>query len=414
MPSADDLFPLVPLEPCTLFAFWPEDSPPLQEEIRLALEASWPAVVWSDELEAEDGVLWGLVATLPDHEADVMIWAEERGDLPEGLLEEGLPDPAEHAAAMESRWLLGIESLLPAEDPQAGFHRLLRILDRAAVPGLPAVYDDNALVVRSGRLVADLSAASVSPRVATTFAIHAVHGRGGAWLHTHGVARMGLPDVDLVLTPADDVREAYDLIDAVVDALVGGARPEARTGRLTLGEGVELRALPLDQAFKLLPTDCAGGPGDRTGDLEDHAAGRLVLLDATEDGPPRALLEGGAGTGVLFKSPDETARQSQLSLERWGTFGQLFVMRRGRGWRFHVKLAFPRTSDPESREHLWFEVLGLRPGGVHGRLMNEPHDVAGLALGAESWEELERLTDWLIVTPGGNFDPEGASVLLGD
>jgi hypothetical protein len=32
----------------------------------------------------------------------------------------------------------------------------------------------------------------------------------------------------------------------------------------------------------------------------------------------------------------------------------------------------------------------------------------------ESWEPLTRLTDWMIVTPDGTFDPEAAPVLLED
>ena len=46
--------------------------------------------------------------------------------------------------------------------------------------------------------------------------------------------------------------------------------------------------------------------------------------------------------------------------------------------------------------------------------MNDPVDVPHLRLGQELWQPLERLTDWLIVTPDGSYDPEIAAVLLED
>ena len=60
------------------------------------------------------------------------------------------------------------------------------------------------------------------------------------------------------------------------------------------------------------------------------------------------------------------AQQREATLARWGTFGQLFVMHQDEeGWSFLVKLAHERTGSEQVREHLWFEVLGLKPGMVH-------------------------------------------------
>ena len=154
-----------------------------------------------------------------------------------------------------------------------------------------------------------------------------------------------------------------------------------------------------------VPEKMAGGPRDRTGDLEDHCGDRLVIFDAERDEPPLALLGHLTTNGGLYKSVTETRRLSALSRERWGTFGQLFAMHREDPWRFHVKMACSRDSSRDVREHLWFEVLELKPDQVRCRLISDPLDVPTLATGDELWQPLESLTDWLILTPDGPYDP---------
>ncbi|NRA96411.1 MAG: DUF4026 domain-containing protein [Planctomycetes bacterium] len=399
----------------TLFLVWPEADAPLQEEVRLALQATYGGVQAIDELDAGDDLLWGVTWRIPADddrpEADYLVWAEPRGDLGDDFLRQALGAGAEYAAAKASRWLIGVEARLSLRRPQASFQDQLRFVREVAVPGLVAVYDDNALIIRSGREIEDLCACDVPPRASTLYAVHVVEGTGGMWLHTHGLLRAGLPDLDLVGIPSQFADDAHELLHAIVDRLLAGDDPEP-SGRLELGTGLELRLLPLGDALGLFPPNIAGGSNDRSGDMADHGGDRLIVLDVRRDLTPLDALVQVSGDGTLYKSRGETERQRSLSVSRWGTFGQLFAInRRGTDWSFHVKLAYDQRV-PGKREHLWFEVLGLQPGRVHGRLMNHPLDVPDLRAGQELWQPLERLTDWLIVTPHGSFDPEVAPVLL--
>ena len=399
----------------TLFVVWPEAEAPLQEEVRLALVAAYGSLDVIEELDAGDDLLWGVTWRVPADgdrpETDYLVWAEPRGDLGDDFLRQALGAGAEYEAAKASRWLIGVETRLNLRCPQASFQQQLQFSREVAVPGLVAVYDDNAVVVRSGHEIHDLCACDVPPRASTLYAIHVVEGTGGLWLHTHGLLRTGLPDLDLLGIPTQLADDAHELLNAIVDALLAGIEP-APSGRLDLGEGLGLRLLPLGDAVGLFPPDIAGGSNDRSGQMADHGGDRLIALDARRDLAPLDTLFQVGAEGTLYKSRGETERQRSLSVSRWGTFGQLFAMnRQGTEWSFHVKLAYDQQA-AGTREHLWFEVLGLRPGRVHGRLMNRPVDVPGLRAGQELWQPLERLTDWLIVTPHGNFDPEVAPALL--
>lgn len=409
-PGPDPELPQVE-EPSTLFILWPEAEAPLEEEVRLALEAGIGGIQWIDELESGGEVLWGVVGRSEQMPADTLIWAEERGELSSGMIADGLWHPEERERGLAAKWLVGVETFLDPKAPQASFQAQLRVLAHACVPGLVAVYDDNALVVRSGRQILDLALSDVPSRLSTLYAIHSVGGRGGSWLHTHGLGRAGLPEIELIAMPGDYLREGYELLDAVADGLMAGLTPAA-DGILSLHDDLQVRALPLEDAASFLPSDCAGGVEDRVGDEGSHGGRRLVLLDARDPGPPLRVLTRLADGGSVYKARGETDRQAALARGRWGIFGQLFTLRRGGSWRFHVKVGFAGATEPDLRENLWFEVLDLRPGEIRGRLISEPRHVADLRAEEVSWLPVDRLTDWLIVTPEGCYDPELASFLL--
>ncbi|MSR74060.1 MAG: DUF2314 domain-containing protein [Planctomycetes bacterium] len=396
-------------EPCALLGLWPEPECPNEEEVRSALEAVYGSIQEAHELEGTTESPWCKAFEIPGLSAPVMVWTEERGDLSDAFVESWIDDESERKTASNCRWLLGVETVLDAQGPARSYHQLLRVLVTACVPGLPAVYDDGALCLLPGRRVRDMASASVAPRSSALFAIHTLPGRGGNWIHTHGLSRAGIPELELLCVPADDQGEATDLLEAAADALLNGAEP-TNEGLLQLGDEVAVRLMGAAEALPLLAEDCAGGLKDRG----EHPTNSWVLLDPDSVGTPRTAISRMASDVVLYKSADETKRQKEFSHHRFGVFGQLFALRRNIGWQFHVKLAFERASSHEFSEYLWFEALELKPGWIRGKLLSAPRDVPALVAGSESWQPLERLTDWIIVTPEGSYDPETSASLLED
>ena len=80
---------------------------------------------------------------------------------------------------------------------------------------------------------------------ATVYATHELEESGDLWLHTHGLTRLGLPEIELLGLDESTVREGYDLIDATVDAALGGAEPDEHH-RLTVGEGLTMKVTRVD------------------------------------------------------------------------------------------------------------------------------------------------------------------------
>jgi hypothetical protein len=407
----DDPHDATPDPVSVVFAFWPDRDPPIEEEIRLALDAAFPGTAVLDELDPEEGIVFGSVYRLPEHESDFVIWVQDRSFLPDLFIEDAISDPGEMAAAAATRWLIGVETVLNPRHALADFQTQLKVAEGASVAGMLALYDDNALVVRPVQQVRQLARSGIPPRPATLYAIHELEGNNGIWLHTHGLTRLGLPEIELLGLNPSDVQEGYDLIDAVVDVLFGGGEPDP-DGTVTVGEELEVRLMPLEDALRVLPPEVLLSRTEHEVDDEDHQGPRIVILDHDRNDTPYDVVQRMRNDAVLFKSRDETDRQRRLAIERFGIFGQLFAIRRRDGWRFHAKLGFDREGDPRVREHLWFEVRELKPGHLRGVCLNEP--VGGLPIheGDEGWFKLDQLTDWIVVAPEGNYDPEAAAVLL--
>jgi hypothetical protein len=400
--------------PTALYAFWAEPERPMEEEVRLALQAAFPEGRLVDELERDGDFLWGHVWRIPGIDGEVVVSAEERGAFQDALIDAGVRDASERDAARAARYFLGVEA--PVDPPRAGetFLQQLRVLDAACVPGYPAVYDDDAVVVRSGEMVRELLAAATPLGPSALFAIHELDGAHGAWVHTHGLTRLGLPELELWGVDASDKSEAADLLTAIVDAVVGGAETDEERV-LSVGEGVEVRLASVDEALKLMPADAVASRREHAEDEPtdgEHDGERCCVVAKERFETPYEVFDRLADDAALFKSQGESERRRRLAHERFGVFGQLFALRRRDGWRFHAKLAFATAEEEAPREHLWFEVLALQPGKLRGACLNAPVRTEAVRRGDENWFALDLLTDWVIVAPEGRYDPEAAGVLL--
>ncbi len=403
-PLGDDDFDGPP--PSVVFGFWPDPEPPMEEEIRLALGAAFPEAKFVGDPDGDDAMMWAFGIQIPGLPNPVMVWLEQRGDLSAEAVEESLDDPVERSIAARAEWLVGVETYL-GDDTAFGFQLQLRVLDTAIVPGLSAAFDDTALSIRSGKVIREIARSSTPPRSGVLFGIHeSPVADGKVWVHTHGLSRFGLPEIEIIGVGKERGRDAFDLLDAVADVLVSGSGPTP-DGLIALGEGIEVVLVAPGDAVARI-TD---GESLRDANDDVHMGPSLAIVNV-EGLPPEDVLLHFADSPVLFKGRAESSRQSRLALERYGIFGQLFAIHRKDGWRFHAKLRFEGTGTPPPREHLWFEVLELKPGQIRGTCLNAPIMTREIHQGETAWQDLNRLSDWNIVTPDGNYDPESAGVLL--
>lgn len=413
------------IPPSSFFIFWPGDEPPLLEEIRARLQ-HWgnPAPVAS-ELSPED-TLWSFWFEIAHQPSCYLIWCEQAiGDHLKLLDRVPWRTLEQERMARSCQWVVGLEGAISLREPTSDYQFQLRLCEELSGDWAPVIYDASALRFRTVQDVRHLLGTRTPPRISSLYSLHKVRstpqasGESRFWLHTHGLERAGVPDLEIFDVPESLLGSACELIEAVADLWIEFNTPEPQVP-FAIGKGLDIAWMPWQAIVSQRGEGQPGGWGHRDPE-HGHSGYRAVLVEAPKAGmrrnwgPPMSVLNQLHRTdATLFKTMHETRRMAQLARERWGTFGLLFAGQREPGWRFAVKLCYSQNGRVSSGEHLWFEVDGIRPNWIQGKLLSQPSGEFPLQIGERDWHPLERLSDWRIETPRGIFDPETAEMLLED
>jgi hypothetical protein len=237
------------------------------------------------------------------------------------------------------------------------------------------------------------------------------------WLHSHGLAEIGLFDFD-VLRPSEDLLgRGRDALRAVAFAILDGlvSRNTARFALMMPGSG-SVRFVDVRDFIKR-----AGRAANdlRPGADAEHNRDRAVLCDVAGGGwLGRLLGRGGRVTPSRLLSqampaemmvPFSTSASNLMAERAKGTYLQ-FRQLAGEFAEFDfpviVKLGYRIDGgSPEDREHLWFEVNHLHDDRIDATLESVPQAVRKLTKGQRGWHMLDLLTDWAIPTPLGTITP---------
>ncbi len=320
-------------------------------------------------------------------------------------------------ASKSSRWSLGTE-LWFGGHPLRDFHAQTRLLAALATEGT-LVLDSNALTPRSFHWLREVALAKTPPSPSSLFTIHDVGDGDDSphWLHTHGLDRSGVIELDALDIPGHGSALVGQLLNSLGALFLETGCPPPDEPFFG-GEDIELVWLPWQDAVKKLPHGVPGGERDRK-DLS-HTRDRGVLFRPVADAGGRKyeslasyfpLLE---KDPLFFVSSLESERMALLASERLPRFLDLLTQYgASQGWTFLVKLGFIADSSEsrEDREHLWFRVHAHAHGDVDATLLNQPYCVAQLSEGARGRHSLDLLSDWGVACPHGRFGPDNVAEL---
>ncbi|MBY0587728.1 DUF4026 domain-containing protein [bacterium] len=412
------------IPPSSLLILWPGDHPPMAEEVRVRL-AEWGQTAPEMGSEGPEETLWSFWLELAERPTSFFVWCERVSDTHKMLLDYvHWRSPEQRRQATQCLWMVGLEGPISMKEPTADYQLQLRLCEAISRDWSPVIFDASALVYRSADDIRLLTEAQTPPRKSSLFSIHKVRSTpegavpASYWVHTHGLERAGIPDLEILSVPQPLLGASCELLDAVADLWIEFGTPDAEIS-FAIGNSLEIAWRPWQAMAAELGTYDVGGREYR-GPQYGHCGLRAVLVEPnqTPEGrvvwePPISLLRRvSRAETTLYKTVQESKRMARLARERWGVFGILFASPHPESWRFAIKLNFPMDDDPRHGEHLWFDVVGIRPGEVLGRLVSIPSHVKRQSLSGTTWHELKKLSDWRIVTPAGVFDPENAAALL--
>ncbi len=398
-------------EPTTLIALWPGDTPPMMTEITAALAALMgdTVTVVDDGAGDDPAVLWSAVVTLPGVETELALWSEPAQELAPGELD----DPAADAC----RWVIGANTPLDAADPLAHFTLLMRLLGGVCLE-IPAVLDVNSERWYPRQALDATFDTGEEPSVAVLWIVHVnepaddpTDEMSGVWIHTHGLARCGLPELEMLEVPCPLVRAGVELLDTIAGRMFETMLPPPGEP-FAIGPDLDVTFRPWQDVAPAV-ADGPGGMAARTDDPNDpdnpHMGVRAVVC-GTE-----VLQRIAAGDGAYFLSSYETNRLAQRARAAWPALTAIGLPPAGATdaaptVQVLVKAGLGADGAEDEREHLWFSVRRFEAERAEAELLHEPVRVA-LTVGDVVWIEREVVSDWTVVTPAGRFGPAEADAM---
>jgi hypothetical protein len=254
--------------------------------------------------------------------------------------------------------------------------------------------------------------------IESLYAIHAVQdprdAHRASWLHTHGLEALDAFDVDVLEPSPTLVASCSDAFRALAFAAVEGTI-DIDTDRFELAHpGGDVRLVPVERFHAQ-----ASPEHQKLRDLDSHSGRRAVLcepaggfLSRWRARPvPSRFLSGLNDDRIVFPfSTAATTLMSERARQTLGVFRDLQAEFASLNLPKLVKLGYEvEGGGPDNREHLWFEVHRLSNDKVEATLVNTPHRVPRLTAGQRGEYDLDRLTDWTIISPEGPMTPRNIS-----
>jgi uncharacterized protein YegJ (DUF2314 family) len=284
-----------------------------------------------------------------------------------------------------------------------------------ALDGLIAI-DATSQLFWSAAMLDDELSHDADLDVEALFTIHAVFQEIGDehdvyWLHTHGLDELGAFDIDVLRPSPEIVGQAGDPLRALAFAALEGVIAPSTRGFALGAPGGTVDLVPV--------SDFDAQAADADAQLRDakdsHGGRRAVVCEPRglfgflrRRPIPSRFLSTGSGNLVFNYTDQATDLMAGRARATLDVFKALAAEFTPGGCIAAAKIGYPTTSDPDRREHLWFQVHGFDGNRIDGTLMNRPFDVA-LDEGARDWHALDGLSDWIVASPAGSMTPRNLS-----
>lgn len=306
-------------------------------------------------------------------------------------------------------------------DSKLSYHLQLK-LAAAMVPDMLAIVDESAEKIVNARWVQLAAESTVLPGPSALFTVQAVAGDDNqVWLHTHGLTRCGLYELEVVGSDSEHYNDHYNILSNLALRMIDKDEKSPQPGEgYWMGwfeNNVPIVATYVSwtKGLKEYPRDILGGIDDRRESHNTHSA--LVFLYASEEDEKNGVFrkvneadEMMAGNPLFFISDTETRRMSDLARERFGLVR--YMATKGTPVLIKVGLETDSSQQKDNREHIWVELLEINGDHIKGKLTQEPYDIAALHEGDEIDFTPGEVTDWRIYLQDYPVEPDTAYLLI--
>lgn len=408
--------------PTTLIGYWRDDAaaqPPTRAEVALALGAVVPGfnIVEETLAPATGGMVWSMGVVGPEALNGVVVWCE--------AIHEPDDVASEFPEMRSCRWVIGMQTMLPARELIAEYAALMRWMV-AALPAVCIVLDVGVGGYSTRAMIEPLLEDADEDLPADVLWSVRQFGNTEAredrvWITTCGLERTGRPELEMLDVPAALAPAAVMALNGIAELSLDSPLSEPGLP-FEIGSGLVVTMQPWDKASEHLPSEAPGSRAyrEQLGD-PDLLGVRAAVCAPTPRGsyrpswvwPMEVVQRIAENRAVLFSSERATRRQERLARATWPELAMAFASlarqegrARPEGALFLVKAGFTDEAHPEhGREHLWFLVERFEGDRLDATLLNTPVAMKHLHEGETYAIDRAQLTDWLVRTSAGDCVP---------
>ncbi len=405
--NAFSLFSAEEQPPAVLLAFLPEDCEPTADGVFSSVErqfeqelsgyevqeTSVPGATWEVEIRVKSGAVY-------------IIWMGSFDNTQFENVDHRFVTLGEDKKLKKSSRVLGLATLM-RDDYLGRLKDCYRLLSVAA-PEAVAFADLGTSIIRGARWARDMAFSCALPSISLLCNIHRVKdGEGKIWLHTHGLRRCAIPEIEIFEANDESVEECSSLVERVVRRFLDlGLPPEDEA--FAVGKGLEVIWL----SRETLKEDWAAQLRK-----DNHTVPSLVLFSSIGGTDWRRLespaLSADFLQSDLFVPKAEVQSRRLLAYERFNRFRTLYSAYSQReDWSFFVFVGLVDEGPiDDANQFAWLFVDKLTERGFLAREVDKLESPAGDDSKEAYHYELHFMVDWLITCPEGLFSAADVSML---
>ena len=273
-------------------------------------------------------------------------------------------------------------------DSNQCFYDQLRIID-ALFPELLAVLDCPSEKLLSGKWVSLAAKSSVLPAPRYLFTVQAISDGGDeVWLHTHGLKRCGLYELEILNSNKEFFNDHYKMIEAFALRMLESDEPIEPGDAVFIGQAagkqLTLTAVDWKEALDHYPDVTLGTEEDRDDGVhgEDTCVLMIYKNERAEEQqiytPVDDFNQFLGQNPMFYFSTEETKRMSALARERLPYMIKAFGNKENAVIaKIGLTIDKEHWSNPDKpeKEHIWFEIKDIKNDSVVGELTQEPYYV---------------------------------------
>ena len=375
---------------------------PTVEQVGKALATFVGESIEAEEIEPPDrDVDWAMRVKVAGLPTDMLVWVEK------------INHASSEASGVHDGWIIAAQTVLHSDDPLTHFSNLLRLFAGSELK-VESICD-----VATGRwfpreiLDKLFVGGTTQPPEEVLWITRVVEAPENsepeerwAWVTTHGLARCGRVELEMLGVSAIVTSQAVQVIDGLAALTLESALPPARQV-MSLGPGILVSLLQCSDAVAMLAEQM---PGSSTRTVPSVA---ITSPDGHSLYPIEALDAIRRGETVVAKTARFIKRQATLARETWKL---LLDAAEHIGESEHaacmVQVPWTNAEEEDSpSEYLWFRVIKVEALHVVGSLAHEPKFAVSVPQGHEEKLTADDVTDWVVMTPVGPMGPSDAEAI---